>query len=1415
MRATEGPGGEGIAPPEGSEAGKGLSLEDPRVIRAVEEYLAALEGGCRLDRAEFLARYPGINRELAECLDALEFVRSAAPGVCAPVAGGPVAPDGAEAPVALGDFRITREVGRGGMGIVYEAVQMSLGRRVALKVLPFAAALDPKQLQRFKNEAQAAAGLHHQHIVPVYAVGCERGVHYYAMQFIDGHTLATAIAELRGQDGPATAARTDPVPARGSADGSTSPCQARAGGPAPDGGPAPATLPAASTVRLTRDQAFFRQVAALGVQAAEALEHAHQLGVVHRDVKPANLMVDGSGHLWVADFGLAQCQSDAGLTVTGDVLGTLRYMSPEQTVGGRGLVDHRTDVYALGATLYELLTLRPAFDGRDRNAVLWQIASAEPPPPRRINPAVPADLETVVSKAMAKAPGERYATAQELADDLQRFLRDEPIRARRPTLLQRARKWGRRHRPVVWAAAVCLFVGVVAAAASVSWILSERAAQAAEAGREVRRLLREATALSAQGKRTEARATARRALALLEGAAEAEDLRRRAEGLLEDQALAARLVETYLRKADINAKEERFDDARTDAEYGRAFREEYGLDVDGLPADDVARQLRARTIRLELAAALDDWANVRRLTRKDQGRASDYLLAVARLVDPDEWRNRLRDAQQRDDRQALAELAVWDRVQHWPPSTLLLLGKGLRQTGATGQAAALLLRAQQRHPGDFWINVELGLLFSLRDPPEPSEAIRFFTAAVAVQGDSPGAHYNLGTALLARGRAEAAAAAFEEAIRLQPTLAKAHNNLGISLLDSGRTDAALAAFRKAIRLKEAYPKRSYPAAYNNLARALRIKGQLRAALDASDKAIRLWSEESPTHPKLATGHHNRGLTLLALKRYDEAVAAFQKAADWQPPSPAAREDLALALAGAGKTEAGLASAREGVRRAPTSARAQNTLGATLLLAGQAAAAEAPLREAIRLKPDYPEAHFNLGSALDRQGQRDAAIAAYREAIRLKPDHARAYNNLGIALRLQGHTAASLAAFREAVHLTPENPTAQYNLGNALLRFGDPQGAIAACRVAIRLQPNFPEAHVTLGLALATQGQGPAAVAAYREAIRLRPDYAEAHFNLGNALQRERQLGPAVAAFREAVRVQPDYAEAHNNLGLALQGQGQLEAAQTCFREAIRRRPDCAEAHYNLGNLLSGKGELDEAAAAFGQAVRLKADYAQALCNLGHTLRRKGQFTEALAALRRGHQLGSRDPKWPYPSAKWVARCERLVALDGRLPAILKGDAAPAGPFERLEFAQLCSFKSRYTDAARFYRDAFAARPALAGDVQRGYRYQAARAAARAGCGRGEGAPDLDAEARAGWRRQALDWLRADLAAWAEQNTAGTAQARAHLRQTLQNWHGDIALAGLRDPKSLSELPEAEREAWRQLWADSAALLRQAQGPSRP
>ncbi|MCY2985404.1 MAG: serine/threonine-protein kinase [Planctomycetota bacterium] len=340
----------------------------------------------------------------------------------------------------LGDFEILHEIGRGGMGIVYLAQQRSLQRRVALKILPFAAVLDPNQIARFHTEAQAAASLHHPNIVPVYSVGDERGVHYYSMQYIDGQTMEAFLQSLKQGsvlehlwlNSTSTTARAE------LADSVSNSKQ--------------------STLRTSRSSNYVRQIAGKMADVARALHLAHSRGIIHRDIKPSNLMIDRGGNLWLTDFGLARIQDGQSVTIDGDLVGTLRYMSPEQANGRTHLVDHRADIYSFGASLYEMLTLRCAFDGSDRFQVLAAIQRAKPVTARSLNPTIPTDLETIIAKCMSPEKDDRYRTAGELAEDLHRFLNHQPIAARRPSVVDRLSKYALRKKKWVAAAGFAMLL---------------------------------------------------------------------------------------------------------------------------------------------------------------------------------------------------------------------------------------------------------------------------------------------------------------------------------------------------------------------------------------------------------------------------------------------------------------------------------------------------------------------------------------------------------------------------------------------------------------------------------------------------------------------------------------------------------------------------------------------------------------------------------------------------------------------------------------------------------------------------------------------------------------------------------------------------------------------------------------------
>jgi serine/threonine-protein kinase len=1009
----------------------------------------------------------------------------------------------------------------------------------------------------------------------------------------------------------------------------------------------------------------------LFMPVCQAVQHAHQKGIIHRDLKPSNVLVtvqDGAPLVKVIDFGVAkalgQKLTDKTLfTGFAQMIGTPLYMSPEQAGQSNVDVDTRTDIYALGVLLYELLTGTTPFDRErfkeaDYDEIRRIIREEEPPRPstristlgqaaatvatqRRSDPnklsrLFRGELDWVVMKALEKDPQERYATAQELADDLERFLEDQPIRARRPTLLQRARKWARRHQAVVGASAVCLLVMFMALGGSLGWVIRDRAARHWQLSNDIERALQDATRQIEAANWPALRQTLLRAQSLAAAGLDESPLRQQIADLWAELQLVTRLEEI---RADEPVSDSRSSfNFETEARYAQVFRQ-HGMDVDVLPLEEAAAAIRRERIHKELTAALDDWARVRRAIGHP---GWNRLLRIAADVhrDDDPWRERLRQALEEGKLQALLELAAAAEHQDLSPAAVALLAGALEtackpsQKTASGRSAAeivvgLLLKAQQDHPEDFWINFQLGYYLQHSRPPRLEQAIRYYSVALALRPHSAVARVNLGTAFYDQGKYDEALAVFRKARDLAPGLAILHFNLG---------------------------------------QALRLKG-----------------------------------------RWDEAIREY--------------------------------------------------------------------REAVRLGLNNPDLRYNLAGALAERGQPDEAEAAYREAIRLNPSDYRCHNNLSSLLEKRGELRGAEDLLRQALRIKPDEARLHRSLGHILNAQKRPKDAERELRQAIHLKSDSGEAHNELGYALAAQERLPEALEEYRQAIRLRPKDPLPHCNLGNALRNLGKFSEAEEELRKALQLKPDLADAHYNLGLVYQYQNRLSAAESEYREAVKLNPADPEGH----------------------------------CNLGQVLQNQGRFAAALAELRRGHELGSRRPGWPYPSAQWVRGCQRLVELDSHLPALLEGKATPTGAGERIELAQLCSLKRLHRAAARFYAEAFADKPKLAGDLNGQHRYNAA-CAALAGCGQGKDADKRDAKERARLRQQALDWLRADLKAYRQVLEKSAGKAGPAIAQRMQHWLQDTDFASVRDDKSLAKLPEAQRKEWHKLWQEVEALRQQAARP---
>ncbi len=1137
-----------------------------------------------------------------------------------------------------------------------------------------------------------------------------------------------------------------------------------------------------------------RERLGLFVDVCSAVQHAHQKGVIHRDIKPSNVLVvshDGAPVAKVIDFGIAKA---AGQHLTdktiytqfAQMVGTPLYMSPEQA-GQSGLdVDTRSDIYSLGVLLYELLTGTTPFDQeRLRQAgyeEMRRIIREEEPPrpstristlgqaattvctnrqsdPRQLSRLVRGELDWVVMKALEKDRSRRYESASAFAADVRRYLDDEPVLACPPSAWYRLRKFARRNRAAL---TTLVFVAGALLTTVVALVISNRSISR-EKEEKSKALQEKSGALVAKD---EALKEKSEALAAKEAALKAANAsRQEAEANL--TLILAALDEVYVTEAE----------NRLAAYRNEPIKPE--LTPDPRPAQ-VDRDFLQKGMGF-----------YERLIQP--GRAEP----AARFQTGKAYR-RVGVLQ--------SELKQYDKAAEALEKAGSLL-EGLAKESPTEPQYRWELAQAYRWQGQVAPN---------RKVPQRAEAARAFRRAAALAGElaaeSPSNRdyrmyaatwrVSAGGVLAAMRRTPEAEAEYLEGLKLWQQLVAGFpkerwyrhelafnlDSLGWLWEGANQPEKAEPFFRQALAYHEKLvaedatiddsPVR-LARTHQHLAQVLTRMGRLPEAEKARREALAVLAK---LDPKDAGAWYGRGVAYGNLDEYDKAIADWNKA----------------------------------LRLDPKSAPAHNNLGVALGRQKKLDEAIAEFRKALALDPEYALAHSNLGIVLREQGKLDEAIVECRKAIELDPNLAPAHDNLGGALRGQGKLDEAVAECRQAIELDPTYAPAHYGLGAALAGQGKLEEAVAECRKALALDPKDAMAHCNLGGALCQQGKPDQAVAECRQAIALDPKCALAHNNLGAALADQGKRDEAIAEYRQAIALDPKYAPAHSNLGNVLQTKGELDEAVAEYRKAIALDPKCAPAHSNLGFALSAQGKRDEAMAEFRKAIALKLDYAEAHCGLGQVLEQQGEFRQALEELRRGHELGSRNPAWPYPSAQWVRQCERLIELDGKLPALLERKAMPASAAERIELAELCILKHLDGAAARFYEEAFAGQPKLA-EEPNSHRYNAACAAALAGCGKGRDADQLDAKEKARLRGRALAWLRADLEAMGRLPNKGPDGARraAGVGSVLQRWQVDRDLVGVRGAEALGKLPEAERPAWKKLWDDAADVLARAQAKATP
>jgi eukaryotic-like serine/threonine-protein kinase len=696
-------------------------------------------------------------------------------------------------------YEVECVLGQGGMGVVYKARHLKLNRAVAIKMLPGGTYAGPHELARFLGEAKAVAGLRHANIVQVHDVGDVEGWPYFTMEFLEGGNLAQEIA---GQPQPG------------------------------------------------------RQASEIVAALAGAIQVAHQNGIIHRDLKPANILLTADGTPKISDFGLARrFENNEHLTFSGTRMGTPSYMAPEQALGKRGLIGPAVDIYSLGAVLYEMLTGRPPFRAETARDTERQLLTEEAVPPRRLNAAIPRDLETICLKCLEKNPQRRYETAEALAADLRRFQRGEVIAARPASFLERAGRSVRRH-PTLAAALSFGLLLILAALGGALWLIAER-----QTSRQaIENDLQEAVRLQGKAHWSEAQNALERARARLSdlGFSDLRDLLEQAD---RDQQAAARFDEIRSNRAISEGLH--LPIARSLAEYDSAFRD-FGIGDRGDDPALVASRIKRSNIQAMLITAIEDWAAV----TEDQAYL-DWLLQVARQAAPDPtgWRARALTLPVWTNQSDLAELIVSAPVTE--NSVPLLLALGERYSRQGGNPTDLFAKCQKVRSHDFWANFWLGC--ALRAHKNPTESIRYFQAAVAIRPDSGIAYNHLGIALAQLQRIDDAIEMFQAALNVDPAAGPAMVNLSMMLSNRGRHAEAIPKLRTSISFKP-----GDAMIYGYLGYSLNAVGQKEEAWEAFQHA----SELDP----VLVAHWNRiRVQLLQQGRGDEARTLWRTALAADPP----------------------------------------------------------------------------------------------------------------------------------------------------------------------------------------------------------------------------------------------------------------------------------------------------------------------------------------------------------------------------------------------------------------------------------------------------------------------------------------------------------------------------------------------------